>query len=128
MIYLLLASAFWGITNPFLRKGTIGLEKSAGVFENQILQMVYELYWLFTRWHFSVPFVVNQFGSYFFLLSLSENELSFASPFVNALTFVITAIVSRIVDDVEITLQTLLGLILVLLGITIMSTVSSPSS
>ncbi|XP_043938473.1 transmembrane protein 234 isoform X2 [Protopterus annectens] len=65
---LLLVAALWGITNPFLKKGTEGIEKIEK--RNRVVQLFYEIKFLFLNYKCLIPFLLNQSGSVVYYLTL----------------------------------------------------------
>jgi drug/metabolite transporter (DMT)-like permease len=119
---LFLAALFWGTTNPFIKQGSEGLKKIEKRYSNPLVQIFYEIIWLFTQWRYFLPFLLNQFGSVFFYHGLSQHDLSIASPITNGLTFIITAIVSSLLGETKLTPKCALGVICVLIGCHLMIT------
>ncbi|XP_016388747.1 transmembrane protein 234 isoform X3 [Sinocyclocheilus rhinocerous] len=67
---LLLVAMLWGGTNPFLKKGTEGIE---GVQkDNKLLQFLAEIKFLFLNMKYLVPFLLNQSGSLVFYFTLAS--------------------------------------------------------
>ena len=50
----------WGITNPLLKKGSVGIEKIKR--RGKLHQLLSELTFLALRWQYAVPFLINQTG------------------------------------------------------------------
>ncbi|KAF4521905.1 hypothetical protein B566_EDAN007460 [Ephemera danica] len=92
-IYLVLVGALWGSTNPFMKIGSIGIEKIHA--NNPFLQSMQEFKFLFTRIEYMLPFIINQSGSVLYILSLQDSDLSLVVPVANSLTFLFTAIVGH---------------------------------
>ncbi|KAH0631105.1 hypothetical protein JD844_005207, partial [Phrynosoma platyrhinos] len=67
---LLLVSVLWGGTNPFLKRGTEGLERVKK--ESRTLQLVAEMKFLCLNYKYVVPFVLNQCGSLIYYLTLAS--------------------------------------------------------
>ena len=114
--FLVLTALLWGGTNPFLKQGVVGLSNVEKKFTNSFLQMTYELLWLLTRWRYTIPFGINQLGSVLYVYCLASIEVSVASPIVNGLTFMITALVSGMVGEKALTKRFLQGTVLVVIG------------
>ncbi|XP_037031515.1 transmembrane protein 234 homolog [Bradysia coprophila] len=115
---LLVAVAFlWGATNPFIRRGSLGVEDVKGA--TVIKQFLAEIYFLITRWQYLVPFILNQCGSVLYVLTLQNTELSVAVPVANSLSFVFTAISALFLGEQRATLKNYIGMTLVMLGTTI---------
>ena len=62
---------------------------------------------------------MNQMGSVLFFWRLQSSELSLVVPVTNALAFVITSVVSYILGEKVSSKQSILGIVLVLLGTTV---------
>ncbi|XP_076231705.1 transmembrane protein 234 homolog isoform X2 [Calliopsis andreniformis] len=103
IVQLLFVSLLWGVTNPFIKKGSQGLEnvKSSSKYG----QFFKEIKFLITTLEYIIPFIVNQCGSVLYFLTLSDTDISLATPVTNSLTFVVTAIT-----------DTYIGMTLVLIG------------
>ena len=86
MILIILAAFFWGVTNPFLKNGAVGLENEKSVF-GKFRRLV-------LNWRFVVPFGVNQFGSLLYYYAMGQYPISVAVTVVNALTLIITTLTS----------------------------------
>ncbi|KAF5892724.1 antigen like protein, partial [Clarias magur] len=97
MLCLLLVSALWGATNPFLRKGTEGIEQVKK--GNKISQFLAEVKFLFLNVKYLVPFLLNQSGSLVFYLTLATTDLSLAVPTVNSLSLVFTMFTGRLLGE-----------------------------
>ncbi|OQV20190.1 hypothetical protein BV898_05747 [Hypsibius exemplaris] len=118
-IYLLIAAAFWGCTNPFLRKGTqqttVEENSSAATPPSSKCSSIISG---IKNWKVSLPFAINQCGSLFFYLGIAGAPLSFAVPFANSLTFVITTMTGFVLGE-HLTTRHVLGMIAVVAGICI---------
>ncbi|XP_048469148.1 transmembrane protein 234 isoform X2 [Rhincodon typus] len=71
---LLLVALLWGGTNPFLKKGTEGIEKVKS--RNIVIQLFAEIKFLFLNYKYLVPFLLNQSGSviYYYTLATTVSE------------------------------------------------------
>jgi Putative transmembrane family 234 len=107
LISLLLVGAFWGCTNPFLRKGSLEAAAAQPKAEearstqhdhNQepisrkdemkkvtIVQKILSTLARFRNIRVWLPYLLNQFGSVLFYWTLAKSELSLAVPICNAL-------------------------------------------
>ncbi|KAK3927808.1 Transmembrane protein 234-like protein [Frankliniella fusca] len=90
LLWLTLVGCLWGGTNPFLRKGTVGMKVVEG--SNMLVRLWNEVYSLLKNWKYMVPFLLNQSGSIVYFVTLQNTEMSLAVPIANSLTFVFTAI------------------------------------
>ena len=120
-VLLLFTALLWGGTNPFLKRGVEGLSSVDKKFSSSFLQMAYELFWLLTRWRYTLPFAINQLGSVLFFYCLASLEVSVASPVVNGLTFLVTALVSGLIGEKPLTKRSLQGTVLVAIGCFLMT-------
>ncbi|CAB3370756.1 Hypothetical predicted protein [Cloeon dipterum] len=94
---LLAVGALWGGTNPFIKRGSKGVQK----------------------WQYILPFLLNQCGSVVYFLTLQQTDLSLAVPIANALTFLFTALVGHLLGEEKIDKETLCGITLVVVGISL---------
>ncbi|CAG8775919.1 4136_t:CDS:2, partial [Acaulospora morrowiae] len=60
----------WGFTNPFIKKGSVGLENIK--HESWIKQILGEIWFLATRWQFIVPLLLNLGGSVVYYYTLGH--------------------------------------------------------
>ena len=115
-VFLLVVVAFlWGITNPLMKKGGRGIEQTrAG---NRFTQLIVEMMFLAQKWSYTIPFLVNQFGSVLYHYVLSSTELSVAVPVANWLTLLVTIITGHLLGERIKDSRTYIGIILVVCGI-----------
>ncbi|XP_043110623.1 transmembrane protein 234 [Puntigrus tetrazona] len=112
---LLLVAILWGGTNPFLKKGTEGIE---GVQkDNKLLQFLAEVKFLFLNTR--IPFLLNQSGSLVFYLTLASTDLSLAVPMVNSLTFLFTLLMGKLLGEEFGGKRAVLGMLLIMCGVTV---------
>ncbi|XP_015126505.1 transmembrane protein 234 homolog [Diachasma alloeum] len=114
VMYLVIVAIFWGATNPFIKKGAIGVENvqaasSIGRFFKQIL-------FLFTSLKYLVPFSINQCGSLLYVASLGSTDLSLAVPVANSLTFVFTGLAGWWLGEEKPNKNTYIGTFMILAG------------
>ncbi|XP_065332017.1 transmembrane protein 234 homolog [Cloeon dipterum] len=114
---LLAVGALWGGTNPFIKRGSKGVQKVHS--PNKITQIILEIKYLFTQWQYILPFLLNQCGSVVYFLTLQQTDLSLAVPIANALTFLFTALVGHLLGEEKIDKETLCGITLVVVGISL---------
>jgi len=120
VFWFVLVGVLWGCTNPLMKQGSEGITQLPRK-KNALAQFLSEFYFLFTRWQYVLPFLLNMSGSVVFFVSLANSELSLVAPITNALTFLFTTITSRILFPQERTLNasTLLGIGFVVTGVCI---------
>ena len=95
IIWLILVGIVWGVTNPFMKRGSDGITEVGEDNKKFFRQMIF----LFTRWRYLLALGLNQMGSVLFYLSLSNTDISIAVPITNSVTFIFTAIVSKIIGE-----------------------------
>lgn len=114
---LLLVAILWGGTNPFLKKGTEGIEEVQK--KNKLLQFLAELKFLFLNFKYLVPFLLNQSGSLVFYFTLASTDLSLAVPVVNSLTFLFTLLMGKVLGEEFGGKGAIIGMLLVMCGVTV---------
>ncbi|KAK6188755.1 hypothetical protein SNE40_004869 [Patella caerulea] len=115
--WLVCVAVLWGGTNPFIKKGSQGIEKIK--HENPIKQFLSELIFLFSNWKYLLPFLVNQSGSVVYYITLSSADLSLAVPITNSLTFIFTSLSSRLLGEKIPNRETCIGMLCVMVGVTL---------
>uniref|UniRef100_A0A336KR09 CSON012802 protein n=1 Tax=Culicoides sonorensis TaxID=179676 RepID=A0A336KR09_CULSO len=113
VLLLVAVAILWGATNPFIRKGSVGIENIK--CDSKIQQTIQEFSFLLTRW---------QSGSVLFVYALTVTELSLAVPVTNSLTFIITAFVSQVLGEEPFTKNGVIGMLFVVTG-TILCSIST---
>lgn len=68
---------------------------------------------------FFVPFVVNQSGSVLYYYLLGSVDLSMAVPICNSLTFVFTALASRLLGEQQVGPRIIGGMVCILAGVSV---------
>ncbi|XP_054651423.1 transmembrane protein 234 [Dunckerocampus dactyliophorus] len=117
VLSLLLVSVLWGCTNPFLKRGTEGIEQVSK--SNKIDQFLAEVKFLFLNVKYLIPFLLNQSGSLVYYYTLSTTDLSFAVPVANSLTFLWTLLTGKLLGEDFGGKQAVAGLFLTMVGITL---------
>ncbi|KAL6436567.1 hypothetical protein ACFW04_004795 [Cataglyphis niger] len=114
ILYLCLVAILWGVTNPFIKKGAQGLEnvKETSFYQ----QFIKEIVFLVTNLKYLLPFILNQFGSVLYFLTLQSTDISLAVPVSNSLTFMFTAITGWFLGEEKVHKNTYLGMIFILCG------------
>uniref|UniRef100_A0A336M9K1 CSON012375 protein n=1 Tax=Culicoides sonorensis TaxID=179676 RepID=A0A336M9K1_CULSO len=125
VLLLVAVAILWGATNPFIRKGSVGIENIK--CDSKIQQTIQEFIFLLTRWQYLLPFILNQSGSVLFVYALTVTELSLAVPVTNSLTFIITAFVSKVLGEEPFTKNGVIGMLFVVAG-TILCSISTYNS
>ncbi|XP_052860747.1 transmembrane protein 234 homolog [Anopheles cruzii] len=119
ILSILLVAVMWGATNPFIKRGSIGYNELKS--DSRLGQVWLEIRFLITRWQYILPLIVNQLGSVVYVLTLQRTELSLTVPMANSLTFVITAITARFLEERQSGWKIYAGMTLVILGTIICS-------
>lgn len=117
LLSLLLVSVLWGCTNPFLKRGTEGIENVTKT--SKVAQLLAELRFLFLNVKYLVPFLLNQSGSVVYYYTLSTTELSFAVPVANSLTLLCTLLTGKFLGEEIGGKQAVVGMFLIMAGITL---------
>ncbi|CAH0492147.1 unnamed protein product [Peronospora farinosa] len=119
LVSFVFVGALWGCTNPFIKLGSnddvmyTRKDNSIGEYVNQLVGLV-------KNWQFVLPFIMNQSGSVAYVYLLSSTDISNAVPICNSLTFVFTAITSRLLGEkLQRPASTYTGMLLILLGVAI---------
>ena len=112
----LIVGILWGCTNPFIKRGQAAVENSSNNHSNKAWKIM-----RFLELRILVPFLINQCGSLLFYYLLSTEPLGIATPIVNCLTFVFTAITAILIKEetIESPLSMIIGIGLVILGLCI---------
>lgn len=124
VLHLTVVGAFWGCTNPLLRKVASEASgetrsKETEVSNNasfvSILVSSIRKLGIFRVW---VPYALNQFGSLIYYLLLSKSDLMLAVPICNALSLVFSFLTSiALGETVDRPIRALLGSTLVMVGV-----------
>lgn len=110
-------SVLWGCTNPFLKRGTEGIENVTKT--SRVAQVLAELRFLFLNVRYLLPFLLNQSGSVVYYYTLSTTELSFAVPVANSLTLLCTLLTGKFLGEEFGGKQAVIGMFLTMAGITL---------
>ncbi|KAK3879225.1 hypothetical protein Pmani_004145 [Petrolisthes manimaculis] len=117
LVSLVAVSMLWGITNPLLKRASVGIENIQTT--NPALQTLYEVKFLASRLSYVFPFLLNQLGSVLFVYTLGHTDLSLAVPLSNGLTFLVTTVVGRCLGEETTSRMTWVGALLVCAGVTL---------
>ncbi|RIB30274.1 hypothetical protein C2G38_2136419 [Gigaspora rosea] len=112
---LLTMAICWGFTNPFIKKGSSGLENIKHDF--WLYQILAEYWFLLTRLQFIIPLLINLSGSIVYYYTLGKADLSLAVPITNSLTFIFTALAGSLFGEKAGTKETWIGMIFVIVGV-----------
>lgn len=94
-----ITAAIWGITNPFLKRGSESTAPVTRKTGNRLADGALQVVATLLNWRFSVPFLLNQTGSLWYFWLLGSTEISVAVPICNSLTFIFTAITARALGE-----------------------------
>lgn len=121
---LVLVGAFWGCTNPFMRKGFVETKQTTtstagddGHHDNDynagsIKSLVNIKVWL--------PYIINQCGSLLYYKTLASSNLTLSVPICNATAMVFSSITSALLGErVNQPWRAAFGVMLVLVGVAI---------
>jgi drug/metabolite transporter (DMT)-like permease len=111
IIGLSIVGVIWGITNPWLEKGSEG-QKS----DDLDLSMK-SLIKLILNYKFLVPFGLNQLGSVLYYILLGNTNFSVAPMIANSISFVVTFVVENRLKQKPFVMKDLLGMSLVVVGV-----------
>ncbi|CAI5781761.1 Hypothetical predicted protein [Podarcis lilfordi] len=112
---LVLVAVLWGGTNPFLKRGTEGLERVKR--ESRTLQLLAEIKFLCLNYKYVVPFVLNQCGSFVYYLTLASTDLTLAVPLCNSLALMFTLATGKVLGEDIGGARAALGMLLTALGV-----------
>jgi Putative transmembrane family 234 len=113
--------AFWGCTNPMLRKGA--LEEHPFTTDDKefsLLSFLIVTLSKFRRIRVWLPYALNQCGSLLYYWLLASSDLSMAVPVCNALSLVFSCITSYALGErADQPIRALVGSALVMIGVAI---------
>ncbi|XP_017027179.1 transmembrane protein 234 homolog [Drosophila kikkawai] len=112
---LLAVGLLWGVTNPFIRLGSQGIEsvKDTGSKWRNFLQ---EARTIGSRWRYWIPFGLNQCGSALYVWTLQSASITVAVPVANSLSFAFTAITGYALGEKLPGKKVILGTLLICCG------------
>uniref|UniRef100_A0A3P9Q5B6 Transmembrane protein 234 n=1 Tax=Poecilia reticulata TaxID=8081 RepID=A0A3P9Q5B6_POERE len=117
VLSLVLVSLLWGCTNPFLKKGSEGIENVTET--NRVFQLLAEIKFLLLNIKYLVPFLINQSGSLVYFYTLSTTDLSLAVPVANSLTFLCTLLTGKLLGEEFGGKRAVVGMFLTMTGVTL---------
>lgn len=131
-ISLLLVGAFWGCTNPLMRKGYVDSTKSAAQTandDNDDINNYPPIRWksyiiskliIISNYKVWLPYLINQLGSILYYKTLASSNLTLSVPICNATAMVFSSITSAILGErVNQPGRAVVGVILVLSGVAV---------
>ncbi|XP_022224667.1 transmembrane protein 234 homolog isoform X2 [Drosophila obscura] len=118
-VQLLAVGLLWGVTNPFIRLGSQGIEsvKDTG---SKWRNFVLEVCTIGSRWRYWIPFGLNQCGSALYVWTLQSASITVAVPVANSLSFAFTAITGYALGEKLPGKKVILGTFLICFGSTLM--------
>lgn len=121
MVSLVLVGAFWGCTNPLLRKGALEEHPSTtDDKESSFLSTLIVTLSKFRRIRVWLPYALNQCGSLLYYWLLASSDLSMAVPVCNALSLVFSCFTSYALGErVDQPIRAIVGSALVMIGVAI---------
>lgn len=140
VVSLVLVGAFWGCTNPLLRKGSTEVAAAAAAASSPpaeatssspdqnkdpkdrpaAAKKVIASLSKFRNVRVWLPYALNQFGSLLFYFTLSQSDLSLAGPISNALALVFSVATSYAIgEEVNQPVRTVVGSAFVVAGVAI---------
>ncbi|KAI8872634.1 hypothetical protein GQ42DRAFT_166591 [Ramicandelaber brevisporus] len=113
----ILVALCWGATNPFIKRGTAGLEHVKA--SKPSLQPFAEAWYLATRWQYILPLLLNLSGSMVYYYTLSKADLSLAVPITNSMTMLFTTLAGAALGEPVGGPKKWLGMAMVVAGVSI---------
>ena len=127
LISLFLVSICWGFTNPFIKRGTNGLEEISEKYSDSfILVKHYQELKFLCKPSFLVPFLINLSGSFVYYSLLGDSHITLAVPVCNSLTFALTGFAGLLLGEDFGTRYTLFGMLLIIVGVLLCVTAKVP--
>ncbi|KAJ2618468.1 hypothetical protein GGF44_005767, partial [Coemansia sp. RSA 1694] len=92
-----LTALCWGFTNPFIKRGSEGIEKIKKT--SWLRQTLAESWFLFTNWKYVLPLAINLSGSAVYYYTLSSADITIAVPITNSLALIFTILAGVILGE-----------------------------
>ncbi|KAI9296997.1 transmembrane protein [Neoconidiobolus thromboides FSU 785] len=118
-ISLIAVACCWGLTNPFIKLGSKGLEDIKAHRKEWYYQTYEELKFLFTNWKYVLPLLINLSGSAVYYYTLGQADLSLAVPITNSLTLIFTLLGGKLLGENINFKDIWFGMLLVIVGVTL---------
>lgn len=109
----------WGATNPFIKRGSSGIQSDTKNTNNKFYQAFLDLKYLVLRWQYILPFLLNQSGSLLYVYALQDSEISLAVPIAQSCTFLFTTITALCLREQMPNKLSFFGIALISIGINI---------
>ncbi|KAL1918364.1 uncharacterized protein VTP21DRAFT_3024 [Calcarisporiella thermophila] len=109
----ILVALCWGFTNPFIKRGSDGLER----VRQEGGGILTEWSFLLRRWQYVLPLLINLSGSFVYYYTLGKADLSLAVPISNSLTFIFTTLGGILLGENIGGRNTWIGMSLVVAGV-----------
>ena len=113
-LWFLLVSLLWGATNPFLKRGSSGIEDVK--HSNRMLRFLLEMKFLALNWRYMLPFTINQLGAVLYYTTIGGADITLAVPITNSLTFLFTTLFGHLLGE-HISKWTVMGVVMVTTGV-----------
>ncbi|KAM7343623.1 transmembrane protein 234 homolog [Cochliomyia hominivorax] len=118
ILSLIAVGLLWGCTNPFIKRGSQGIEKINT--DSTAKNFWLEIKTLALRLKYWIPFLFNQSGSVLYVWTLQSCNITAAVPVANSLTFAFTAITGYWLGEKIPGKNVIVGTILVCIGSSLM--------
>ncbi|KAI8819882.1 uncharacterized protein EV422DRAFT_89925 [Fimicolochytrium jonesii] len=114
-----LVALAWGFTNPFIKRGSAGLELITQRHASSpwYLKRAAETWYLVTRWQYVLPLAINLSGSVLYYKTLGESDLSIAVPVSNMCTLALTLVAGALLGEDLGSRETIFGIGLIFTGV-----------
>jgi len=127
---LILVGAFWGCTNPLMRKGFVetktttekkkGASDGSSTTDGDAKSFIGGKLALLANVKVWLPYLINQMGSLLYYKTLASSNLTLSVPICNATAMVFSSITSAILGErVDQPGRAILGVVLVLSGVAV---------
>ncbi|BFY99593.1 hypothetical protein BsWGS_02633 [Bradybaena similaris] len=116
-VWFVAVALLWGVTNPLLKLCSVGVEDIKR--DGKIRQFVAECAFLFLNWKYLLSFLANQMASVLYYITLSSADVTLAVPITNSLTFIFTALSSRLLGERHLTWDAIAGMVLIVSGVSL---------
>ncbi|KAI8325458.1 hypothetical protein GQ54DRAFT_308400 [Martensiomyces pterosporus] len=110
-----LTALCWGFTNPFIKRGSEGIEKIKK--DSWVKQTLAETWFLFTNWKYVLPLAINLSGSAVYYYTLSSADITVAVPITNSLALIFTILAGVLIGEKMPARREMLGMACIVLGV-----------
>lgn len=112
----MLVSLIWGCTDPFLKRGSQGMD-TVITTNSKLLNIFTQFKWLLFNYQFTIPFVLNQVGSVLYYVVVAQSDISLAVPVINSLTLIVTTIVGMAIGEEVLSFKRYCGIFCIVIGV-----------